>query len=136
MKKGFTLIETLCVIVIISILIPGVYIVGRKITTTTNKYYNIEYRLYEVSQFFDFVYHDFNIYETTDYEIDGKNLYLTNGENFLLFYDDHTILNQKQYNIYLEKYQFIDDYLMITFKGDNYNYDLLIRGKFREIHSD
>lgn len=134
MKKGMTTVELLCVIAIISILLPVLYLGARNIISNYNKYQKINYELYELTNFFDIVNLSFDIGGNMDYEIDGENLYLSNGSNFLLLYNDHTVFNQENYDIHINHFKFIDHFLIITFKGYNYDYDLIIRGNFHEIN--
>lgn len=136
MKKGFTLLETLITITIFSMVFTVVLSLLNLVEKNNKKYTTEYYNTLEICNIVDFVNNYFDVNKTVDYEIDGNNLYLTNEEFFLLFYEDHTVFNNESCGAILDSFYFKDEYLVINVKTSIYSYQLLVKGLFHEIHSN
>ncbi len=136
MKKGFTLVEMIVTIIIFSFITIISLTLLQKLSLKTNVNNQNCYNLYNNSLIIKNIKRSFNFDKRIDYEINNEELYLTNGNHFLLLYKDKTIFDQQNYEAIMEDFTFIDNTLLqINFKTTYQNYSLTIRGDFHEIHS-
>ena len=133
MKKGFTLVEMIVTIIIFSFITIISLTLLQKLSLKTNVNNQNCYNLYNNSLIIKNIKRSFNFDKRIDYEINNEELYLTNGNHFLLLYKDKTIFDQQNYEAIMEDFTFIDNTLLqINFKTTYQNYSLTIRGDFHE----